>query len=187
MEVIPVVDLKGGAVAVSIGPGGFTGLRIAVSTAKMFAETLGVKLIGVPSAIVAAEASRDVPVAVGADVVVALACKNESAWCTRLKRGDDGAWIVAAQPPPGLCEANSLDLTGIAAMIADEHLPSAMRVRCAAESVPVIAPTFSAVACLTVGARMLERGEVTDPLRLLPLYPRQPEAVTLWDARHPSK
>ena len=30
-----------GVVGVSVGPGGFTGLRIAVSTAKMFAESLG--------------------------------------------------------------------------------------------------------------------------------------------------
>ncbi|MHC4446612.1 MAG: tRNA (adenosine(37)-N6)-threonylcarbamoyltransferase complex dimerization subunit type 1 TsaB, partial [Planctomycetota bacterium] len=34
-----------GVVGVSVGPGGFTGLRIAVSTAKMFAETLGAQLV----------------------------------------------------------------------------------------------------------------------------------------------
>jgi len=181
------VDLKGGAVAVSIGPGGFTGLRIAVSTAKMFAETLGVKLVGVPSAMVVAEASRDVPVTVGSDIVVALASKNESAWYTRLKREANGAWMIINEPPPGLCEANSLALNGVAAMFADEHLPGAMRECCAAAGVPIIAPTFSAAACLIAGARMLERGESTDPLRLLPLYPRQPEAVTLWDARHGEK
>lgn len=45
-----------GAVAVSIGPGGFTGLRLAVTTAKMFAFTLGVPIAAVPTAVVVAEA-----------------------------------------------------------------------------------------------------------------------------------
>src|SRR5687767_12602677 len=45
------------AVGVSIGPGGFTGLRIAVSAAKMLAETLKLDLVAVPSAIVASEST----------------------------------------------------------------------------------------------------------------------------------
>jgi len=205
-------DLKeGGAVAVSIGPGGFTGLRIAISTAKMFAETLGVKLIGVPSAVVAAEALSDQRSEIrgqksevgdqkseeskpslsrawaSGEVIVALASKNESAWCTRLRRDAHGAWMSVGESPPGLCEANTLDLNGIAMLFGDEHLPMTMRDRCAGAGVPIIAPRFSAAGCLRIGARMLERGETTDPLRLLPLYLRQPEAVTLWEARHPSK
>jgi hypothetical protein len=31
---------------------------------------------------------------------------------------------------------------------------------------------------------MLERGEIADPGTLTPLYPREPEAVTLWRERH---
>src|SRR5262245_14406799 len=46
-------DMK--AVGVSIGPGGFTGLRIAVSTAKMFSEVLGAKIAAPPTALVVAE------------------------------------------------------------------------------------------------------------------------------------
>ena len=43
------------AVGVSIGPGGFTGLRIAVSTGKMMAEATGAKIVAVPTALVVAE------------------------------------------------------------------------------------------------------------------------------------
>jgi hypothetical protein len=47
----------------------------------------------------------------------------------------------------------------------------------------IIAPVFDAAACLAVAERMSGRGEFADPLALLPLYPRQPEAVTIWEQR----
>ncbi|MFO0875018.1 MAG: tRNA (adenosine(37)-N6)-threonylcarbamoyltransferase complex dimerization subunit type 1 TsaB [Phycisphaerales bacterium] len=52
-------DLR--AVAVSIGPGGFTGLRVAIATAKMLSEALGATVVAVPSALVAAAADRAPP------------------------------------------------------------------------------------------------------------------------------
>src|SRR5919106_153062 len=97
-------DLAGGAVGVSIGPGGFTGLRIAVTTAKMFAEALGANVIAVPSALVAAHSTFATPSAPATDaaalgqpvplreeVIICLACKDFSCWCTRVRR-DLGGW-----------------------------------------------------------------------------------------------
>lgn len=48
---------------------------------------------------------------------------------------------------------------------------------------PVIEPKFDAAALLAVSARRLAAGETADPLTLAPLYPRPPEAVSLWERR----
>lgn len=60
------------AVFVSLGPGSFTGLRVAVATAKMLALTLGVKTVGVPT--------LDILRTQHPDAVVALNVKQDTAW-----------------------------------------------------------------------------------------------------------
>lgn len=221
-------DLSDGAVAVSIGPGGFTGLRIAVATAKMFAETLGAKIIAVPSALVAAEglafpvtglttddtdgadvglprtkclesSSISVPSASSvvnpcppsrspSQILVALSAKNNTFWLTRVERINDH-WQISPHHAPGIADAQSMPgvLAGVDVMLADEHFPIDARTRCEREGVPVIPPVFAATNCLAAGEGMLSRSEFTDPLQLLPLYPRQPEAVTIWQQRKRSE
>lgn len=171
------VDLRSGAVGISIGPGGFTGLRIAVTTAKLLAETQGAKVIAVPSARVAAQSMKDQSVR---EIVVALASKGESAWCTRLRRTPT-TWPISGER--GLRDAATLDLRGIDALCADEFLPPSIRARCEVEHVPIVEPEFEPRACLVLAEEMLAQGHATDPLRLSPLYPREPEAVTIWNRR----
>lgn len=160
------------AVGVSIGPGGFTGLRIAVSTAKMLGEALGCKLIAVPSALVAAGSYRgDGP------IIVALASKADTFWATRMAHVA-GRWEPAEEGQ--LTDAGSLDLMDAEALIGDEYLPGTIRDTCAAANVPIIEPKFDPLACLAATEQRLERGEALDPLTLGPLYPRCPEAVLKW-------
>jgi tRNA threonylcarbamoyl adenosine modification protein YeaZ len=165
------------AVGVSIGPGGFTGLRIAVSTAKMLAMALDVKVIAVPTALVVAEACPP-PEAKDGPIIVALSCKRGTFWATRLIRRS-ASWTIEGEP--GLADAETFSLKGAEALIADRYLPDAARKRAA--EVPIIAPRFDALACLSVSARLLAAGQTTDPLKLVPLYPRPPEAVSLRERR----
>jgi tRNA threonylcarbamoyladenosine biosynthesis protein TsaB len=168
------------AIGISIGPGGFTGLRIAVSAVKMLALTLGARVVAVPSALVAAEGAPWDDLA-GGSALVALAAKRSTFWETRVARGEDGT--VAIVGTPGLRESSEADVTGIAAILADEFLPDAARRRAESAGVPVIAPRFDPAACLAVAERMLADGAVTDARALVPLYPREPEAVTVWRQR----
>ena len=163
------------AVGVSIGPGGFTGLRIAVSTAKMLGEALGCKLIAVPSALVAAGSYHG-----AGPIIVALASKADTCWVTGLAYLG-GRWEPADEGR--LTDADSLDLTDVKALIGDEFLPSEIRSKCSAAKVPIIDPKFDPQSCLAATVQRLERGEVLDQLKLGPLYPRCPEAVLKWRGR----
>ena len=171
-------DLRGGAVGVSIGPGGFTGLRIAVATAKMFAEALDAKVIAVPSALVVAESVTN-----RNSIMVALAAKAESVWATRLTRVH-GDWTIVGTP--ALASAHSIELGGIEALLGDEHLSKGFCDACEAMRIPVVEPIFDSRACLAMAERMLAGGQTVDPLVLSPLYPREPEAVTLWNMKRPA-
>ena len=157
-----------GAIGVSIGPGGFTGLRIGVATAKLLAQVLDSSLVGVPSAMVVAEGHAG-----PGPIIVALAAKGETVWATRVSR-TAGEWT--ARDSGALAER--LDLDGVEAVVADHHLPLSMRRRCAEAGVDVVMPSFEPRHCLAVTARWLARGRTVAPIELTPLYARPP-AVTL--------
>jgi tRNA threonylcarbamoyl adenosine modification protein YeaZ len=171
-------DLRGGAVAVSIGPGGFTGLRIATATAKMLGETLGAALVAVPSALVAAEASS-----LAGSIAVALACKGTGFWLTRVKKTN--GWVIDGTP--GLVDAASFSPAGLTAALADEFLPDEAARRCDEAGVPIVALTLTPQACLSIGGAMWREGRTVGAPELSPLYARQPEAAALWAARAASR
>jgi len=147
-------DLR--AIAVSCGPGGFTGLRVSCATAKAIADATGCALVAVPSALVVARTRVRVGGLADGPCSVPLAEKAGTAWVSDVVV--EGGW-------PRLAGAE---------------------LRAAAQFGGPEGP-WSALACLEVGEGMLARGEVVDPLRLLPIYPRPAEAVTLWEARHGGK
>ena len=170
------------AVGVSIGPGGFTGLRIGVSTAKMVAMSLGASVVAVPTALVVAEGCVS-DLAGEGPIVVALASKGDTVWATRLARRE-GAWRI--EGAPGLVRAEELSLEGLTVLIGDAYLPEALRARCGSREggrIEVLGPVFDPRSCLQVAERLLREGETTDAYRLSPMYAREPEAVRLWEDR----
>lgn len=170
-------------VAVSVGPGGFTGLRIATSTAKGLAEGTGCRLVSVPSSMVAAESTL-APENYVHPVVVLGAAKATTCWLSRLDRQRD-LWVESKDSglhmidPPG---SKALELCKDAFILADRFLPEDLADRLPAVR-GILEPRWSAKACARIGHRFLKEGCTTDPLHLEPLYPREPEAVSLWKAR----
>lgn len=174
-------------VGVSVGPGGFTGLRVSVSTARMFGVALGARCVAVPSAQVAA-ASYHGP----GPIAVSLAAKNDSAWITYLDHiqcaektdlsNEFTDWEISRNPSVQRCE--EIDWRVIQAIISDRHLPDAIRERCAQLNVPIIEPRFDPKACLHQTIHQAQADAFTDPIALLPTYSRPPEAVSLWRTRH---
>ncbi len=173
------------AVFVSAGPGGFTGLRVAMATAQGLSLGTGCVTVSVPSALVAACTAglpRD------GRVLVALAAKEEEAWIAGIPAGCSAANLASAAAPAAdgtLVTAATLPAlaAGAAVLLADRHLPRTLAEAAASLRLPLEPLRLDAVACLEAGAAMLDAGLVTPADLMLPIYPRIPEAVRLWRAR----
>lgn len=166
-------------VAVGLGPGAFTGLRIGIATARAFAQAdprLG--LVGVPSLAALALALAETPEASDGRLLVPLIDGRRHEVFAAVYEGDEGRSVrqredVAVVPSDGLAAwlaAHGETVTGGdgAALFAELLPPSAHRV--AALEAPTAAMVGRAVAC---GAPGLVRG----PDAVLPLYGRAPDAA----------
>ncbi|HYE03503.1 MAG TPA: hypothetical protein VD963_09745 [Phycisphaerales bacterium] len=174
-----VVPVELGRIAVSIGPGGYTAVRMAVAAAKMIALGAGAECVGVPTAMVVALAARER--AGGAAFEVALAGKGDSGWLTRFAPGwtgvgdgvPEGRLVSAAEAAgPGFWD-------GVGLLVGDAHVPAGLREGAEAGGVRVVDPVLDAAWCARAGAELV----ASDPARVNPLYPREPDAVRLWRER----
>jgi tRNA threonylcarbamoyladenosine biosynthesis protein TsaB len=168
-------------VGVSVGPGGFTGLRIAVATAKALGMALGARLVAVPSALVAAEAS-DIAQKTrhGEQILIALASKRNSFWGTVVYTDEEHGWRILGEPRL-MTGAESVD--SVHAVLADRYFPDEARSQYEEAGITIFEPRFDPTACLRVADRSDVSGKVVDPFALEPIYPRPPEAVALWQGR----
>jgi len=168
-------DLR--AVAVSIGPGGFTSTRVACATGALLAEGLGIPVRAVPSALAAHAAWLAADGDAAARCAVLMATKGEQAWCA-LVPPDPRAAAEAARTGRMMSAAEVIALKPDAAL-ADRHLPASFRDALQAARVPIHPLRFTPEATLAAAALI----EPADPSTLVPIYPREPEAVTLWRQR----
>jgi len=165
-------------VAVSIGPGSFTGLRIAVTLAKVIAWDTGARVVAVPSLRALAENAP-------ADCR-RLACirdaKRGGLYASVFERTEDGldeTFGPALIQPDDL--ARRLEKP---TLVLGRGAAKAAEALAAFEVAPETLWDVRPAAVGRLGYAMGERGEFADPLRLEPLYIRRPEAEEIWHRRH---
>ena len=168
-----------GLVAVSQGPGSFTGLRVGVSTAKTFAYAVGAEVLGVDTLqTIAAAAPDDL-----SRLAVAVDAQRGEVVAQRFERGDDGlpkpvdsphllpidAWLAGL--PPG-CNVSGPVLRKLAGRLPAHIVPL--------ES-SYWRPTAANVARLA--ARDYAAGRHDDLWSFVPRYCRPSAAEEKWAKR----
>jgi tRNA threonylcarbamoyladenosine biosynthesis protein TsaB len=168
---IPPAELRG--IAVALGPGSFTGLRIGLSVAKGLALTLAISLVGIPTldALVYAQSRKRGPVC-----AVLQAGRGRVSAAFYRRRG--GQWQ----------RQGDYHLTTLSELCADiesrtffcgeidAQAAELLRERLGAKAV-IASPASSlrrAGYLAELGWQRLERGEVDDPATLAPIYLRHP-------------
>jgi tRNA threonylcarbamoyladenosine biosynthesis protein TsaB len=161
--------------AVSIGPGSFTGLRIGVSTAKGLAAGLGIPLIGIPTLDALAAALPHV-----ADPVCPILDAKKGEVYTSLFHWEAGGmvrdWDYLALTPDALCARLPGPVTFIGDGVAayGEVLTQTLGPR--ARLAPPGRRLPSAACVAHLGHCRLLLGDSVAPARLMPLYIRPSEA-----------
>lgn len=176
----------------SIGPGSFTGLRIAVTVAKTLALSTSVKIVAVPSVRVLVEnAPQD-----ARNAIIVLDAKRGQIFTARFSRveGEAPAEPSIEQHNLKWSESEPAHLDTLAAMI--DRAPKLVHligegIDYHRESIPerddvIVTQSDSwrarAGVVWQIGREMAERGEFTDPWTLTPIYIRLPEAEEKWQA-----
>ncbi len=176
-----------GAVAVDVGPGLFTGLRVGVATARAMAQALGVGLIGMSSLDLLAFAVGHSHKLIAA---VVDARRNEVFWAPyrhsqvgvqrlsgyQVCGPDDLASDLGARGEQSLA-------VGDGAMRYQERLLRETQVEVG--NAGTAFPTASTLAELAHPKALL--GEYVAPAELVPLYLRKPDVAINWEQRrHPA-
>ena len=176
----------------SLGPGSFTGLRIAVAIARTLAQAIGCKIVGVPSLdVLAQNAPADFPI-----VVPILDAKRGQIFSARYQRDAHGqlhrtAGPALVDPEPFLKQAAAPgEKIAILGEGIDYHRPA---LQAADEGRGLITeldrPLWHARAA-TVHRLAWERAknsDFDDPRTLLPIYIRLPEAEEVWRKKRESR
>jgi tRNA threonylcarbamoyladenosine biosynthesis protein TsaB len=169
----------------SLGPGSFTGLRIAVAIARAMAQAIGCKVVGVPSLDVIAENAGRGPAEFGV-VVPVLDAKRGEVFAARYERAGDGrlartAGPALVDPRKFVMEAVEKARGGKVAVLGEgvEYHRAAVAMEGVVELDRVLWAGRASVVH-RLGWERASRGEYSDPATLLPIYIRLPEAEEVW-------
>lgn len=174
------------AVAVAIGPGAFTGIRVGLATAKGIAQARNLPLIGIPTLLALAEpvfSSTPHPAPCTHVVAILDARRGEAYWCV-LSRNDWARWSACVDVTEWkkLCQVGSIAecLATVRALpqqgaecqwVGDVHL-SDLQIASVTTPWTLTSATPTAAAVARLAAPRLHRHQIDDCLALVPLYVR---------------
>ncbi|MEI8000391.1 MAG: tRNA (adenosine(37)-N6)-threonylcarbamoyltransferase complex dimerization subunit type 1 TsaB [Actinomycetes bacterium] len=172
------------AVAVGVGPGRFTGLRVGVTTAKALALGLGVPAVGLGTLDVIAQPWRDDE----RDVVVVVDARRKEVYWARYHPGPAGLVCTVAPtvaPPAAVVAALGSDAVLLVGDGLDRY-----RVEFAAlaggECMPPHYAAPSPLALCELADAAVRSGSVVGPDGLVPVYLRESDAVINWEQARPA-
>lgn len=180
-QVLKIANVeKVDAVAVSIGPGSFTGLRIGLAAAKALAYAWQIKIIGVPTLHALAYHFPQT----SATILSLIDAQKNSAYVQSFRNAKPLEEISVRPITEILTAAEQSDdeiiLCGDVLNKIKGDLPANVKFA------PLNLRMPRAVNVAICGKILLDKGEVGNVMNLEPLYLRRSEAEILWDKRHPS-
>lgn len=167
-------------IAVSIGPGSFTGLRVGITCAKTMAYATGAQVAAIPTFPCLAAGCPDDVVA----VQVIMNAQRQELFVGRYHRSGDGDWIESR--PLTIERAaewqDNLQRDDVVAGPGLENISQDVSQRCR-----VLPPQYWQPNARWVGRLGLKyalAGQLTSCWELSPLYVRKSAAEEKWDANH---
>ena len=163
-------DLKG--IAVALGPGSFTGLRIGLAVAKGLALANKTPLIGVPTLeiIAASIGPEDIP-------LCAVLQAGRKRVCAGHYRWHEDRWHADKEPRNTTWEELLADLDTPTLFVGEIDPDGAKLLRRRRSNAQLLAPAAGlrrAGFLAELGWRRLERKQIDDPAILAPIYLHQP-------------
>jgi len=178
-----LTDLSG--IAISLGPGSFTGLRIGVSVVKGLAFATGLPVVGVSTLDTLAA-----QVAPTSYAICPILDARKAEVYTALYRYEGGSRVKRLSPyramRPEELVAQIREKTifiGDGARAYGDYFRNTLPSLALFTALPLCVPHGSVVAAL--GLELLQRGEILDLPVFTPMYVRPSEAETKWQETHP--
>jgi tRNA threonylcarbamoyladenosine biosynthesis protein TsaB len=171
------------AVAVGIGPGLFTGLRVGVTTAKVMAQALRIPVVGIPSLDLLAYPARHS----SRMVVAVIDARRKEVFHARYRPVPGGVQRTSdyALDRPADVVAD-LEALGEEALLVGDGTVAYEEEFARLERAEHGGPAFlapSAAALVELATARVEREEFEAPWELRPLYLRRSDAEIAWDQR----
>jgi len=168
-------------VAVDVGPGLFTGMRVGIATAKTIAQNLTVPLVGIPSLDLLAFGVRYSHKLI-CPVIDAKRAEVFTAFYRAVPGGVERESDYASMTPQDL--AAEILARREHALLVGDGAPAYRDAFAPLDDVEITTRQYpSAEVLVELAIPKLEREEFTSPERLEPLYVRRSDAEIKWDQR----